>query len=155
VRILKESKEVYGQLPMGFMLENVKNLKTHDNKRTYQIILDSLTDLGYHVDSKIYNSLQFGVAQSRERIYIVGLRSPELLKAFSWPVPTHQPHEYAKVRDILEKQVEPRHYYNGKPLYDLIKHEVTNPSWSTAIVVRMCVLNRHAPTLVANIARWA
>lgn len=129
VRLLKEAKEVYGELPLGFMLENVKNLKTHDSKRTYQIIHDSLAELGYHIDSKVYNSLGFGVAQSRERIYIVGFRSPELLEAFDWPDPTHQSHEYVKVKDILDSQVEARFYYDGKPLYDKIGHVVTNPDW--------------------------
>lgn len=129
VRLLKESKEVHGELPLGFMLENVKNLKTHDSKRTYQIIHDSLAELGYHIDSKVYNSLQFGVAQSRERIYIVGFRTPELLEAFEWPEPTHQPHEYVKVKDILDPQVEARFYYDGKPLGDKIGSVVTNPDW--------------------------
>jgi len=129
VRLLQEAKEAYGELPLGFMLENVKNLKTHDSKRTYQIIHDSLEALGYHIDSKVYNSLQFGVAQSRERIYIVGFKSPELLEAFEWPEPTHQPHEYVKVKDILDPQVEARFYYDGKPLYDKIGHVVTNPDW--------------------------
>lgn len=129
VRLLKEAKEVYGELPLGFMLENVKNLKTHDSKRTYQIIHDSLAALGYHIDSKVYNSLDFGVAQSRERIYIVGFRTPELLAAFDWPEPTHQPHEHVRIKDILDSQVEARFYYDGKPLYDKIGHVVTNPDW--------------------------
>jgi DNA (cytosine-5)-methyltransferase 1 len=152
VRLLKEAKEVHGELPLGFMLENVKNLKTHDSKRTYQIIHDSLAELGYHIDSKVYNSLSFGVAQSRERIYIVGFRSAELLEAFRWPEPTHQPHEYVKVRDILDPQVESRFYYDGKPLYDKIGKVVSNPDWVYNYrrnYVRAQKLG-YAPTLVAS-----
>lgn len=152
VRLLKEAKETYGHLPMGFMLENVKNLKTHDSKRTYQIIHDSLTELGYHVDSRVYNSLQFGVPQSRERIYIVGFRSKELLDAFKWPEPTHSPDEYVKVKDILDPQVEARFYYDGKPLYDKIGHVVTNPDYVYNYrrnYVRP-LKGGYAPTLVAS-----
>lgn len=152
VRLLKEAKELYGELPMGFMLENVKNLKTHDSKRTYQIIHDSLAELGYHIDSKVYNSLQFGVAQSRQRIYIVGFRTKELLDAFEWPEPAYQPHEYVKVKDILDKQVEARFYYDGKPLYEKIGHEVTNPDYVynyRRTYVRP-LKQGYAPTLVAS-----
>lgn len=152
VRLLKEAKEAYGQLPMGFMLENVKNLKTHDSKRTYQIIHDSLAELGYHVDSRVYNSLQFGVAQSRERIYIVGFRSKELFDAFEWPEPTYSPGEYVKVKDILDPQVEARFYYDGKPLYDKIGHVVTNPDYVYNYrrnYVRP-LKQGYAPTLVAS-----
>lgn len=129
VRLLVEAKEVTGQLPMGFMLENVKNLKSHDKGQTFTIIHDKLHELGYYIDAKVYNSLQFGVAQSRERIYIVGFRSQELLDAFEWPEPTHTPATYVKVKDILDEQVEARFYYNDKPLYDKIGDLVTNPDY--------------------------
>jgi DNA (cytosine-5)-methyltransferase 1 len=152
VRLLKEAEEVHGELPIGFLLENVKNLKTHDNKRTYQIIHDSLASLGYHIDSKVYNSLQFGVAQSRQRIYIVGFRTAELLRAFEWPTPTHQPNEYTKVKDILDSQVEPRFYYNDKPLYEKIGNQVTNPEWvySYRRTYVRAQKQGFAPTLVAS-----
>lgn len=152
VRLLKEAKEVYGELPMGFMLENVKNLRTHDSKRTYQIIHDSLAELGYHVDSKVYNSLQFGVAQSRERIYIVGFRDKELMDNFVWPEPAYQPHEYVKVKDILDKQVEARFYYNDKPLYDKIGDLVTNPDYVYTYRRNYVRAQKQgfAPTLVAS-----
>jgi len=152
VRLLKEAKEVNGELPMGFMLENVKNLKTHDKSRTYQIIHDSLAELGYFIDSRVYNSLQFGVAQSRERIYIVGFRSKELLDAFEWPEPTTTPSEYVKVRDILDKTVDSHYYYDGKPLGIKIGDQVTNPD-SVYTYRRTYVREQklgYSPTLVAS-----
>lgn len=129
IRLLQESKDTYGELPMGFMLENVKNLKTHDGGRTYKIIYQKLSDLGYHITEKVLNSLDFGVAQSRQRIYIVGFRDKEALDEFKWPEPTHRPDQYVRVKDVLDKYVEPRFYYDGKPLYDKIKDHVTNPDW--------------------------
>ncbi len=152
VRLLKEAKEINGELPTGFMLENVKNLKTHDKSRTYQIIHDTLADLGYFIDSRVYNSLQFGVAQSRERIYIVGFKSKELLDAFEWPEPTTSAADYVKVKDILDKAVDSHYYYDGKPLGLKIGDQVTNPD-SVYTYRRTYVREQklgYSPTLVAS-----
>ena len=58
--------------PKAFLLENVKRLTTHDSGRTFQTILGSLKRLGYTVYYKVLNTLDFGLPQKRERIYIVG-----------------------------------------------------------------------------------
>lgn len=60
--------------PYAFMLENVKNLKSHDGGRTFQTILQQLEKLGYFVHHTILNSLDFGVPQKRERTIIVGFQ---------------------------------------------------------------------------------
>lgn len=65
-KILKEKK------PKAFMLENVKQLKTHDNGKTFKVIIKTLEDLGYKVHHTILNALDFGVPQKRERTFIVG-----------------------------------------------------------------------------------
>ena len=66
--------------PMGFLLENVKNLKTHDSGRTFQIIQSILSDLGYHVKFQVLNTMNHGnVPQNRERIYIVGFKCLRLM----------------------------------------------------------------------------
>jgi len=56
-------------------LENVKHLIYHDNKKTFRIILDSLSNLGYKVSYKILNSINFGLPQNRERIFIVASKN--------------------------------------------------------------------------------
>ena len=65
-RILKEKK------PRYFLLENVKNLLSHDKGRTFQEMLRILSELGYDVLWEIFNSKDYGVPQNRERIYIKG-----------------------------------------------------------------------------------
>lgn len=60
--------------PKAFILENVKNLSTHDKGRTMDVIYRSLTDLGYTVNYKVLNARDFGVPQNRERIIIIGNR---------------------------------------------------------------------------------
>lgn len=70
--------------PSAILLENVKQLVTHDKGRTFKTILDVLAQLGYHVKWKILNALDFGVPQRRERVIIVGFKSKERCEAFSF-----------------------------------------------------------------------
>ena len=67
--------------PFGFILENVEGLVTHDKEKktdkigkTLKTIINTLTDLGYCVSWKVLNAKNFGIAQDRKRIYIVGSR---------------------------------------------------------------------------------
>ena len=64
-RIAKERKIPY------LFLENVKGLLNHDNGRTFGVILSTLWELGYDVQWECLNSKNFGVAQNRERVFIV------------------------------------------------------------------------------------
>ncbi|OQY26883.1 MAG: DNA (cytosine-5-)-methyltransferase [Candidatus Cloacimonetes bacterium 4572_55] len=83
--------------PYAFMLENVKNLKSHDKGKTFSIIIKHLKDLGYFVHHTVLNSLDFGVPQKRERIIIVGFRENI---TFAFP----KPHgARASLKDILEE----------------------------------------------------
>lgn len=65
-RILKEKK------PKGFLLENVEGLVNHDKGNTLKTIINVLNELGYKTNYRVLNSNQFGVPQTRKRIYIVG-----------------------------------------------------------------------------------
>lgn len=102
-RILKEKR------PFGFILENVEGLVTHDREnskqpigKTLTVILQNLKALGYQVSWRVLNSKDFGLAQERKRIYIVGcLREQVSLDNF--------PERSAVVADILE---------NGKETID-------------------------------------
>lgn len=83
--------------PEAFLLENVKRLTTHDNGNTFAVILDRLNKLGYTVYHKVFNSLDFGVPQKRERIYIVGFKNPI---QFDFPKPLGY---FKPLSEILEK----------------------------------------------------
>ena len=58
--------------PSYLLLENVPGLLSHDGGRTFATILSTLCDLGYNVAWQVLNSANFGVAQSRKRVFIVG-----------------------------------------------------------------------------------
>lgn len=108
--------------PEGFLLENVKNLKSHDSGKTFEIIEKTLEDLGYFVKSKVLNTMEYGnVPQNRERIYIVGFKNKNYFDKFEFPKPVKLT---KKVTDLLEKNVPEKYYYNGKPLYERIKDSV-------------------------------
>ncbi|MCY4523743.1 MAG: DNA (cytosine-5-)-methyltransferase [Halobacteriovoraceae bacterium] len=70
--------------PLCVFLENVKNFKSHDNGKTFQVVKNTLDELGYDVNTKVLNALDFGLPQKRERIIIVAFRK-ELNTTFTYP----------------------------------------------------------------------
>lgn len=114
--------------PRAFLLENVKNLVSHDKKRTFQIILDRLNKLGYHVHWKVLNALHFGLPQKRERVIIVGFKE-NLPFAF----PKNDTPNYRPLTDILEDDanVDKKHFANEKIVESVkarLKKEPTSPA---------------------------
>lgn len=75
---------VKAKRPLCVFLENVKNFQTHDKGRTFQVVKSILVELGYDVNAKVLNALDFGLPQKRERIIIVAFRK-ELNADFSYP----------------------------------------------------------------------
>lgn len=115
IKILKEKK------PMGFLLENVKNLKGHDKGKTFSIIEESLKSLGYHIKFKVMSTMEYGnIPQSRERIYIVGFKDKKFINKFEFPNPKKL---QKTILDLLEdpKLIDKKYYYNDKPLFEQLK----------------------------------
>ena len=85
--------------PKMFLFENVKGLLTHDKGRTYRIISDIFESEGYSIQKKVLNAWDYGVAQKRERLIIIGIRNDLKDKIlFVFPLP----HQYKPVlRDVL------------------------------------------------------
>lgn len=108
--------------PMGFLLENVKNLYSHDGGKTFKVIAQTLDELGYDIKFKILNSMNYGnVPQNRERIYIVGFRKETgLINNFEFP---EELPRTKNVLDILEnpESIDQKYYYNDKPLFERLK----------------------------------
>lgn len=70
--------------PETILLENVKQLTTHDHGKTFATILRVLGELGYCVKWKVLNALDFGLPQKRERVIMVGFRNPQQCDAFDF-----------------------------------------------------------------------
>ena len=90
--------------PRYFILENVRNLETHNEKLTWNHIHDSLTRIGYHIDKNVMSPHQYNIPQHRERLFIVGSLRP--LDNFQWP---EKMQLTANIRDFLSNE-------NSKPL---------------------------------------
>jgi DNA (cytosine-5)-methyltransferase 1 len=105
--------------PRAFLLENVKNLKNHDRGNTFRIIKEELESLGYHIHTRVLNSMEYGnIPQNRERLYIVGFKDKKSSEKFRFPEPIKLT---KNIEDILEDSVDEKYYYNGKPLYERLK----------------------------------
>ncbi len=77
--------------PEAFLLENVKNLLSHDRGRTFEVIRRVLTEeLGYHIDFRVLDGRAW-TPQHRERIFIVGFREPTAFTLSDLPVPERGP----------------------------------------------------------------
>src|SRR5210317_1286808 len=110
--------------PEIIILENVKNLKSHDNGITYKIIENKLNELGYHIKTSILDTNKItNIPQHRERIYIIGFRDKEKYDKFNFDFPEQQ---QGKISDILEKNVDDKYYYTDRfKVFEEIKKGIT------------------------------
>ncbi len=118
IEILKKRK------PEAVFLENVKYLKHHDDEKTFKRISQELKSAGYDIKAEVLNSMRHGnLPQTRERIYIVGFRSPRKLMKFHFPAETQLTKTF---QNILEKGVLEKYYYNKnhKFIYPELAKEV-------------------------------
>ena len=143
-RILKQKQ------PSAFLLENVKQLLTHDKGRTFAVIEEQLSQLGYTTYHKVLNALDFGLPQKRERIFIVGFREPI---AFEFPRPIGA---YKPLSEILEsdEDIEPglfasariqesrRKKCKGTPFFPSMWHE--NKGGNISVLPFSCALRAGA-----------
>jgi len=102
VRII-ESKQ-----PRAFFLENVKNILTHDKKKTFKVIEKKLTELGYVFTWKVVDGSKW-VPQHRERIFIVGFNpnSVDILKEdIKIPTDPSNDYHYTALNQIIQENIE-------------------------------------------------
>lgn len=99
--------------PPTLLLENVKNLRSHDKGKTWNTIRGTLEELGYVVFDKIIDAADY-VPQHRERIFIVGFRKDVFGEHpnFSFPVPPEAPRP--KLQSILDTEVDPKYTLSDK-----------------------------------------
>ncbi|MBC9705770.1 MAG: DNA cytosine methyltransferase [Enterococcus sp.] len=147
MEILKTKK------PGIILLENVKNLVTHDSGNTFKVIVNALEEEGYYLKYKVLNAKDHGnIPQTRERIFIVGFRNPEHAAKFTFPeaIPLT-----AKLSDFIdfEAKVEDRYYYTAEKnkFYSVLEEAITQKDtiyqWRRSYV--RTTPNGLAPTLTA------
>ena len=100
------------KMPSTFMLENVKNLVSHDKGKTFTIIKETLKELGYSIYFKVLDGQHF-VPQHRERIIIVGFNNNIFKGEEKFEFPKMGDIKFA-IRDILEEDVDPKYTLSDK-----------------------------------------
>lgn len=137
--------------PSCVILENVKNLVSHDNHKTFETIKSNLEERGYYLCYKVLNTADItGIPQHRERIYIICLKSKKVFDEFNLEFPkiTKKP-----ISDFLEENVPDKYYYTDKSsTWDLVKANVVKKG--TIYQYRRVYVRENksseCPTLTAN-----
>lgn len=88
--------------PKAVLLENVKQLTTHDHGRTFATIIKTLVDIGYHVKWHVLNAMDFGLPQKRERVIIVGFTNKAHCEEFNFDF-KRQPYSLGDILESDEK----------------------------------------------------
>ena len=137
--------------PKCVILENVKNLVSHDEHRTFNVIKTNLEQRGYHICHKVLNTAEItGIPQHRERIYIVCIKSKEIYDQFNLDFPQIPK---KSITDMLETNIPEKYYYTDKSsTWDLVKDAVIKKD--TVYQYRRVYVRENksneCPTLTAN-----
>lgn len=101
--------------PKAFLLENVKNLKSHDHGNTWRVIQESLNQLGYEIFSQIIDGQGF-VPQHRERIFIVGFDRKRYGNFYDFPfdIEACKPAKKPVLQNILEENPDEKYTLSDK-----------------------------------------
>jgi DNA (cytosine-5)-methyltransferase 1 len=102
-RVVKESQ------PKVFIYENVKGLINHDKGNTFETIKATFDELGYRYYYKVLNAKDYGMAQHRERIFVVGFRDKSIEFKFPAPIPLEH-----TMQDFLEDYINSKYYLKEK-----------------------------------------
>lgn len=136
--------------PKVLFLENVKNLKGHDNGNTFKTVINELENRGYHISYKVLNSSEYAnVPQNRERIYIVGFKDKTTYENFDFP----KPKKLTKtINDLVDDEADEKFYYHKSKYYTQLKEEMKNRDtvyqWRRKYVREN--KSKLCPTLTAN-----
>lgn len=140
--------------PKVIFLENVKNLISHDKGNTFEVIKNTLKELGYAVYYKVLNSmLHANVPQNRERIFIVAFHEIQVQNHADFQFPDEIPLTKT-IHNFLEKeQVDSKYYYKPEHMYyPILKESMT--SRDTLYQWRRVYVRENksnvCPTLTAN-----
>lgn len=108
-----------GRKPKLVVLENVRALKTHDKGKTLQVIKRILKDdLGYKVFDLVLNSADYGVPQTRNRMYLVCFSNENV---YDFIEPQHENLEY-ELHDVLEQNVDDKYFLSDKILKTVLSN---------------------------------
>jgi len=106
IRVIKEAQ------PKMFIFENVKGLTTHEKGKTFDFVKKKFYDLNYDIQYSILNGKDYGIPQSRNRLFMVGINKNSNIKMNIFPPPKIE--LLTKMKDLLEDNVENKYYLSEK-----------------------------------------
>lgn len=110
--------------PLAFVMENVMGLLSHDGGRTFATMLHEFDRAGYDVSHAVLAAQAFGVPQTRERVFVVGLRDDLGLGSdFAFPFPRGTVAVPVGVGSVLERDVGPKHYVSPERMRGIERHK--------------------------------
>lgn len=146
VRILERKR------PPALLLENVKNIQSTNEGRDFEVILDHLASLGYHVRHEVLGGHTHGnVPQCRERIFIAGFQDASVSEKFAFPGPVPLTNTLEKILDRTQRRPD-KYYYTPKSRH----HAMMDGTISNGSVyqIRRVYMRENksgvCPTLTAN-----
>lgn len=101
-RLIKEMQ------PKSFIFENVKGLLSHDKGKTWEVIQNTFTELGYNFHSQVLNAKNYGIPQNRERLFVIGFKNK---RDFEFPNPVDLK---ITMNDLLEDHPDDKYYLKDK-----------------------------------------
>lgn len=117
VRILEETK------PKIFIYENVKGFKSIDKGETFSNFLKDLSNAGYHLHHAVLNTKDYGIPQSRARLYIVGFLDKNLYEKFEFM----KPYDNGKrLKHFVDEIVDEKYYLSSRAKEAFIKTQDKN-----------------------------
>ncbi len=133
--------------PSAFVLENVKNLKCHNNGKTFDIIKTKLSELGYEIHDKIMNSGGV-VPQKRDRLFLIGLKKTKFsAQSFEFP---HVPENNMVLKDILEKKVDKKYTLPNGTWRAVQRHANRHKKAGNGFGYNLADVNKPSKTLTAR-----
>lgn len=139
---------IHEKRPKTFLLENVKNLISHDKGNTFKVISKTLKELNYNIHFKVLDGKHF-VPQHRERIVIVGFNNEHFKEKESFEFP-EMPEPTHKIIDILENKPEEKYTLTDNLWEYLIRYAAKHKAKGNGFGYGMTNLNGISRTLSAR-----
>jgi DNA (cytosine-5)-methyltransferase 1 len=146
--------------PSVFIAENVKGILSANKKEAFPLILEEFRKSGYHVTWKLLNSVDFGVPQKRERVFIVGFKNEEHFNNFQFPKLDNV--KTATLSDVIfsEDEIDPKYYFSERAVQGLLNsnkkmnkgraQDITQPCNTVGAHLAKVSLNSTDPVLCIN-----
>jgi DNA (cytosine-5)-methyltransferase 1 len=106
--------------PSVFIAENVKGILSANKKEAFPLILEEFRKSGYYVTWKLLNSVDFGVPQKRERVFIVGFKNEKHFKNFQFP--KFDGVKTSTLSDVIfsEEEIDQKYYFSERAVQGLL-----------------------------------